>query len=272
MVPHRTGELLSRLRLHPNDMAVQVTAVFLSTTPVWEPLKDTLEECIGCTIRWPRPRLKRSCGMPTVDATYVASVFEFLEHKSENACTPLMQPTIIGSNQPIGSSGHDINQTPTPTMAVPFVDGLSSDSQRRTYTYQNRKEQRPYIRRCGEDQASKVTLEIIREDLAQCQCQRHYLENIHELDILGLRYKAWDSKSYSERGTWIRGILEAAKVRYIVQGRKLVKFQLKIGGLVCNKCYGMAIGYSERHFKQLKGAVRAGCIAAVHSNSQRISE
>ena len=26
------------------------------------------------------------------------------------------------------------------------------------------------------------------------------------------------------------------------------------------------------HFKQLKGAVRAGCIAAVHGNSQRISE
>ena len=46
-----TGELLSRLRLHPNNMAVQVTTVFLSTTPVWEPLKDTLEECLEHTIR-----------------------------------------------------------------------------------------------------------------------------------------------------------------------------------------------------------------------------
>ena len=30
VVPHRTGELLSGLRLHPNDMDVQVTVEFLS--------------------------------------------------------------------------------------------------------------------------------------------------------------------------------------------------------------------------------------------------
>ena len=41
VVPHRIKELLSGLRLHPNDMVVQVTAIFLSGTPVWEPLKDT---------------------------------------------------------------------------------------------------------------------------------------------------------------------------------------------------------------------------------------
>ena len=158
-------------------------------------------------------------------------------------------------------------------MAIPFVDGLSSNSQRCTYTYQNREKRRPYIRRRGEDRGSKVTLETIREDLAQCQCQRRCLENIHELDILGLRYKAWDSKSYLEQGTWIQGILEAAKVRYIVEGRERVKLQLKIGGLVvCNKCYGVAIGYLERHFKRLKGAIRAGCVATIHGNSQRIPE
>ena len=93
------------------------------------------------------------------------------------------------------------------------------------------------------------------------------------LDILGLHYKAWDSKSYSERGTWIRGILEAAKVRYIVEGRERVKFQFKIGGLVvCNKCYRVVVGYSKRHFTRLKGAVRADCVAVVHGNSQRIPE
>ena len=62
VVPYRTGELLSRLRLHPNDMVVQVTAIFLSRTPVWEPLKETLEECMGCTIRWPRAQLKGRSG------------------------------------------------------------------------------------------------------------------------------------------------------------------------------------------------------------------
>ena len=76
------------------------------------------------------------------------------------------------------------------------------------------------------------------------------LGNIHDLDILGLRYKTWDTKSYSEWGIWIRGILEAAKVWYVVEGREQVKFQFKIGGLaVCNKCYEMAVGQSEQQFK-----------------------
>ena len=46
VVPHHTWEFLSGLRLHPNDMAIKVTVVFLSTTPLWEPLKDTLEDCL----------------------------------------------------------------------------------------------------------------------------------------------------------------------------------------------------------------------------------
>ena len=190
VVPHRTGELLSGLRLHPNYMAVQVTAVFLSRTPVWESLKDMLEECIGCTIRWPRARMKGRSGAPTVDATHIASVFEFSEHEGEDGCTSLVQPMVIGSSQPVGSSGHNSNQTPTPTMAVPFVDGLSTNAQRRTYTYRDREERRPYIRCRGEARNSKVTLESLREELAQCQCQRRCLGNIHDLDILGLRYKA----------------------------------------------------------------------------------
>ena len=118
-----------------------------------------------------------------------------------------------------------------------------------------------------------MTFKSLRKVLAQCQCQRRCLENIHDLDILGLRYKTWDSKSFSKRGTWIRGILEAVKVRYVVEGRERVKFQFKIGGLaVCNKCYGVAVGYLERHFKRFKGVVCAGCVAGVHGNSQRIPE
>ena len=159
--PCRTGDLLSGFRLHPNDMAIQVTSVFISTTPVWEPLKDMLEECMGCTIRWPRARLKRKSGVPTVDARHVAYVFEFSEPECENTCIPLVQPMIIGTRQHVGSSGHDSNQTPTPTMAVPFVDGLSSNSQRRTYTFRNREERHLYIRRRTEDRANKVNLESI---------------------------------------------------------------------------------------------------------------
>ena len=112
---------------------------------------------MGCTIQWPRARLKGRSGAPTMDATHVASVFEFSEHEGENGCTPPMQQMVISSNQHVGSSGHDSNQTPTPTMAIPFVDGLSTNAQRRTYTYREREEHHPYIRRRGEARDSKVT-------------------------------------------------------------------------------------------------------------------
>ena len=86
--PIRIGDLLSRLKLHPNNMAVQVTTIFVSATPIWEPLKDTLEECMGCTIQWPRAQLKGRSGTPNVDAIHIASVFYFLESECKNTCTP----------------------------------------------------------------------------------------------------------------------------------------------------------------------------------------
>ena len=93
---------------------------------------------MGCTIRWPRARLKGKSKAPTVDATHVASVFEFSKYEGENRCTPLVQLTVIGSNQPVGSSEYDSNQTLTPTIAVPFIKGLSTNAQRYTYTYRDR--------------------------------------------------------------------------------------------------------------------------------------
>ena len=105
---------------------------------------------MGCTIRWPRARLKGRSGAPTMDVTHVVSVFEFSEHEGENGCTPPMQRKVISSNQHVGSSGYDSNQTLTPTMAIPFVDGLSTNAQRRTYTYREREQRHPYIRRRGE--------------------------------------------------------------------------------------------------------------------------
>ena len=46
---------------------------------------------------------ERKAGAPIVGASHVASVFEFLEQEGEDGCTPLVQPMIIGSSQPIGS-------------------------------------------------------------------------------------------------------------------------------------------------------------------------
>ena len=145
-----------------------------------------------------------------MDATHVASVFEFSEHEGENGCTPQVQPTIFSSSQHIGSNKHDSNQTSTSTRQYHlWTDCLQMPNDVLIHI-EKEKNIVPIYVVTGKHRT--LTLESVRKVLAQCQCQRRCLENIHDLDILGLRYKAWDSKSYSERGTWIRGILEAAKV------------------------------------------------------------
>jgi hypothetical protein len=52
------------------------------------------------------------------------------------------------------------------------------------------------------------------------------------------------------------------------------KYNTKLDGVeVCNACYAMALGYSQRRFKQLKVAHRVyGRVAAVHGNTCNLRE
>jgi hypothetical protein len=52
------------------------------------------------------------------------------------------------------------------------------------------------------------------------------------------------------------------------------KYNTKLDGVeVCNACYAMALGYSQRHFKQLKVAHRVyRRVAAVHGNTCNLRE
>jgi hypothetical protein len=52
------------------------------------------------------------------------------------------------------------------------------------------------------------------------------------------------------------------------------KYNTKLDGMeVCNACYAMALGYSQRRFKQLKVAYKVyGRVAAVHGNTCNLRE
>ena len=70
---------------------------------------------------------------------------------------------------------------------------------------------------------------------------------------------AWGQK-YDVRATWIMQILNAFYQR--TEGMRRDKYKTKLDGMeVCNSCYAMALGYSQRRFKQLKVAhsVRESC-------------
>jgi hypothetical protein len=59
-----------------------------------------------------------------------------------------------------------------------------------------------------------------------------------------------------------------------IEGMKRDKYNTKLDGVgVCNACYAMALGYSQRHFKQLKVAHRVyGRMVAVHGNTCNLRE
>jgi hypothetical protein len=58
------------------------------------------------------------------------------------------------------------------------------------------------------------------------------------------------------------------------EGMRRDKYNTKLDGVeVCNACYAMALGYSQRCFKQLKVAHRVyGRVAAVHGNTCNLRE
>ena len=83
---------------------------------------------------------------------------------------------------------------------------------------------------------------------------------------------AWRQK-YEVQATWINmQMLNAFYQR--TEGMRRDKYKTKLDGVeVYNSYYAMALGYSQRHFKQLKMAHRVyGRVAAVHGNTCYLKE
>jgi hypothetical protein len=116
-----------------------------------------------------------------------------------------------------------------------------------------------------------VKLDSVLEAKARGGCLRSCLREVGERYILDQRYMAWAQK-YEVRATWIMQMLNAFYQR--TEGMRRDKYNTKLDGVeVCNACYAMALGYSQRRFKQLKVAHRVyGRVAAIHGNTCNLRE
>ena len=100
------------------------------------------------------------------------------------------------------------------------------------------------------------------------------LKLVGESDVLSLRYRAWGSSKYSERGTWVVQVLHDCMEEPTVEGGRQ-KFVTCVGGRrVCKWLfYAVATSYSQRRLKALKADIRErGRFFATHRNTHQTRE
>jgi hypothetical protein len=154
---------------------------------------------------------------------------------------------------------------------VPVPDGLPIGGHSRRYSMCNRHTRATPVWGMGVRIQDRVKLDSVLEAKARGSCLRNYLREVGKRYILDQRYMAWVQK-YEVRATWIMQMLNAFYQR--TEGMKRDKYNTKLDGMeVYNACYVMALGYSQRRFKQLKVAhIVYGRVAAVYGNTCNLRE
>ena len=129
------GDLLEGNRIHPTEIGVLITTVYKPTTHVNEIFKDTLGECLQCTIRWQRRLLRGTQRYATNNVADATQVFDFSEDGVGNR-TPTTTQThrTITLESVVGS-----NSSPIPDFNCPIQDGLPTPLPRRPYSMSERR-------------------------------------------------------------------------------------------------------------------------------------
>ena len=276
----RIGEMLAGQRLRPTEVGILITEVFKPAIAIVEPFMHTLGECLECTIRWPRDRVRGIERHQQDTAAQAARAYAFSED------TPVARhgTTVPGVPRNAGTNGHHahprrvsiVGSCPGPLLVTqcPVQDGLPPSPPRREYDNSRRhrvREQRTRI--TGEARAQKVSVQSVQATMARSRCARKCLTNCGVPVILDYRYNAWKSSSYTERKKWVLSMLREARVMTAGEGTPMT-FATKVGGIsVCNRCYADAIGYSQRQFAYLKRSIRThNRFEGVHRNCNRTRE
>ena len=113
---------------------------------------------------------------------------------------------------------------------------------------------------------TKVSLANVQRAIAQGGCKQNCLRDVPAKYLLDMRYNAWAPK-FSIRSTWMRQMLVSFYTR--TEGTRRDKFVTKLDGkLVCNACYALGVGYSQRRFKELKkDCLIYRRVMAIHGNT-----
>ena len=114
--------------------------------------------------------------------------------------------------------------------------------------------------------STKVSLANVQMAIEQGGCKRNCLRDIPPKCLLDMRYSAWAS-NYATRSTWMRQTLFSfyTRTERTCRDRFATKLDCK---QVCNACYALGVGYSQRRFKQLKVECSIyGRVTAIHGNT-----
>lgn len=274
----KSGMELNGMRLFPSEVAVRVTHVDDELHWTGDVVGERLGLSRGLTIRWDRslvrvvaldsniPNAQSEEGYQMPHVPMMTPIFDF----HEDFHTPGSNETSRRSSQasnPVHESS-PFSQPPSNNIRdLPHVDGLAFVRQtRRRYSMQNRTRRVARERRPADGAQAKVTLISVQDAIAKGGCKRNCLTDIPARYILDVRYNAWGSK-YPIRSTWVRQMLVSFYTQ--TDGNRRDKFVTKLDGKeVCNACYAVAVGYSQRRFKDLKkDCLIYGRVTAIHGNT-----
>jgi hypothetical protein len=277
----KCGMELNAVNLCPFEVAVQVVQVLDESMWTWEIVGEWLSQYVGFVIRWRRADVRSVSGGTSSVAESGAgqnfsfpfpgrSDFEFKDEDTGNGDSSDPSHREEGTNAARSMSPMtEASQCTTGTVLV--LDGLPIGGQSRRYSMRNHHTRATPVQGMGVRIQDRVKLDNVLEAKVQGGCLRNCLKKVGERYILDQRYMAWVQK-YEVRATWIMQMLNAFYQR--TEGMRRDKYNTKLDGMeVCNACYAMALGYSQRRFKQLKVAHRVyGRVAAVHGNTCNLRE
>jgi hypothetical protein len=228
---------------------------------VWtgEIVGERLGQCVGFVIRWRRANVRSvSGGTSSVAESSVGQNFSF---SSPGRSDFEFEDEDTGNRDSSDPSHREEGTSATRSMSplteasqytagmVPISDGLPIGGQSRRYSMHNRHTRATPVRGMGVRIQDRVKLNNVLEAKARGSCLRNCLREVDERYILNQRYMAWAQK-YEVQATWIMQMLNAFYQR--TEGMRRDKYNTKLDGVeVCNACYAMALGYSQRRFKQL---------------------
>lgn len=273
-----SGMDLNGLKLFPSEVAVRITRVDDALHWIGEIMGERLGMCLGLIIRWQQSLTRlmaveptstnghADVGSQTTPTRMRTPQFDFHEWFHTQGSQERSWSSSQASN-PAQENSPFSQATPSNIRDLPHVDGLAYvRPTRRPYSMQNRRRRVPHQAHFTALVPTKVSLPSVQMAIGQGGCKQNCLRDVPAKCLLDMRYSAWAS-SYSTRSTWMRQTLFSFYTR--TEGTRRDKFVTKLDGKeVCNACYALGVGYSQRRFKQLKVECSVyGRVTAIHGNT-----
>jgi hypothetical protein len=274
----KVGEILHTCAIHEDETVVFVTSVFDGNCTVDEPFRKLLSECERTFIRWKYQQLQvlPDNVLNNVNATCSPhenkfAAFEWTEADKANniereipslqrkkrtkkckdvqvdlQSPTLMQPQSTNSNTQASASMQSDVHCQVHCKENPLVE-------KRTYIKVIRgPSQKSMERKIGEDRMNKISLLHVRRWIKSSTCVKQCLANIHEMEIMNVRYEVWQNHNkYDDRVTWILRQLWT----FVKPNRDTgwLDFEFFVNGTyVCHACYAYVLGYTQDNLRDGK--------------------